>query len=153
MGKSVTVDSDDLQTLLFATGTIKQIEAAIKQHKQDHQVMMAQDNLTRAHDTLAKAWRNAVRVIEDPIYNDPLTAKELEYLKLVDSVSRVIQTEDLTSELVRTLRRKGMLELGVRSTQTNWGDTGLGPIEFAENVIRITARASDTIYPPDTLNS
>lgn len=153
MGNPVTVDSDDLQSLLFATGTIKQIEAAIQQHKQDPQVRIVQDNLTQAHDNLAKAWRSSVRVIEDPLYNIPVTKSEMTFLKRIGLSVKTIESEDLVDDLVKTLRRKHMLEVGVRSTQTAWGDTGLSKPECLENVIRLTPRAISVVYPENEVIS
>ena len=57
----VTVDLDDLKTLLFATSGIKDIEAAIQQRKTNPMVGSAQGKMAAAHDRLSAAWRRAER--------------------------------------------------------------------------------------------
>jgi hypothetical protein len=61
MGKPVTVDSDDLETLLFTTGVVKQVEAAIAGQARDPLAFAAQPKLTAAHERVTATWRRALR--------------------------------------------------------------------------------------------
>lgn len=61
MGKPVTVDSDDLEALLFSTGGIKAIEDALQQRSEDPLVLQAKPRLTAAHDRLTAEWRRQLR--------------------------------------------------------------------------------------------
>jgi hypothetical protein len=73
---TVTVDYDDLEALLFATGAIKDVENAIKGRDRDPLVRSTASRLTAAHDRVAAAWRRAKR--EPP--PEPSTA-EVEELR------------------------------------------------------------------------
>ena len=58
---NVTVDYEDLEALLFATGAIKDVESAIKGRDRDPLAKSAASRLTAAHDRVAAAWRRAKR--------------------------------------------------------------------------------------------
>lgn len=58
---TVTVDSDDLEALLFATSGIKDLENALDQRKRNPIVQSTKGKLEGAHDRLSIAWRRAKR--------------------------------------------------------------------------------------------
>jgi hypothetical protein len=70
---TVTVDADDLEALLFASGGIKDLEGGIKAmenllagRKNNPMVRSAAGKLGAAHDRLSAAWRRANREAEWP---------------------------------------------------------------------------------------
>ena len=58
---TVTIDAADLEALLFSTGAIKDIEAALVARERDPLARSAIHRLTGAHDRIAAAWRRANR--------------------------------------------------------------------------------------------
>ena len=62
----VTVNSDDLEALLFATGGIKDLESALDQRKRNPMVISGVGRLAGAHDRLSAAWRRAKRDVDWP---------------------------------------------------------------------------------------
>jgi hypothetical protein len=83
---NVSVDLQDLETLVFATGAIKLIEAAL--HQRSNDPFVPQDNEIRsAHDRLAAVARNAKRGSLGTAVNwvDPLTDKEAVMLKKIEA--------------------------------------------------------------------
>lgn len=88
---SVTVDLEDLETLVMTTGALKTIEGALAQRKQDPFVRQYLE-FTAAHDRLASAMRNARRA----------------------EAGTLIQWDgDLTEEQERLLRELDRTEMGV----------------------------------------
>jgi hypothetical protein len=73
----VTVDSDDLEALVFGTGVIKNIEGSLAAFKRDP-FTKTNVPLTEAHDRLASAMRNAKRAQADTLvkWDEPLTKDE-----------------------------------------------------------------------------
>ena len=154
---TVTVDAKDLETLLFATGTIKQMEAAMAQHKIDPLVKMAKGRFTDAHERLNKAWNNATRE-EHPLFHQPATVDELS--ALIDLYNYVIDNynpekltlpiwdhlkrmgnPDMLHPVFKTLRIKRYVELGNAFTNICWGDSGEVEGKTHPRVLlRITAR-------------
>ncbi len=70
---TVTVDSDDLEVLLFATGGIKDLEAGIRNlenllggRKHNPMVSAAVSKLEAVHDRLSTAYRRAKREVDMP---------------------------------------------------------------------------------------
>jgi hypothetical protein len=63
---AVTVDTEDLEALLFATSGIKDLEAALDQRRRNPMVTSTKGRLEGAHDRLSTAWRRAKRNAEWP---------------------------------------------------------------------------------------
>lgn len=63
---AVTVDVADLETLLFATSGIKDLEAALDQRRRNPMVISTKGKLEGAHDRLSLAWRRAKREADWP---------------------------------------------------------------------------------------
>lgn len=80
MGKQVTVDSDDLETLLFSTGVVKQMEQIIQQRNGDPFVQIAPAILKAAHDRVAAEWRRVMRE-PHPSSNEPVSMDALLFLR------------------------------------------------------------------------
>lgn len=76
MGNPVTVDSDDLEKVVMATGVIKQIDHLIRQQKEDPFVPKDQTSIAQAHERLAAEMRRAKRGDIRPRYNEPLNKHE-----------------------------------------------------------------------------
>lgn len=86
----VTVDYEDLETIIFATGAIKKIEDAISAVKRDPFVQ-PHLNFGPAHDRLASAMRNAKRAeANDTVvkFDEPLTREEENALRYVALASQ-----------------------------------------------------------------
>lgn len=82
---SVTVDTDDLEALLFATGGIKDLEGGIKAlenllagRKNNPMVRSASGKLAAAHERLSTAWRRAKREVDMPA----ITVTEADIIQL-----------------------------------------------------------------------
>ena len=58
---AVTVDADDLETLLFSVNAIQGVEAALKARERDPLVLAKKGRISEAHDRLAAQWRRARR--------------------------------------------------------------------------------------------
>lgn len=132
MGKPVTVDSDDLQALLFSTGSIKAIEGALQQRSEDPLVKMAAPNLTIAHDRLSAEWRRAVREQGLKPSDGPLTeadkAKLREFYAVDEDIAIRIRLIYGTAAARRPdgfegLRKRGMAEFGSVFEFIKWGDS------------------------------
>lgn len=141
MGKPVTVDSDDLEAVLFTTAAIKSIEAVLSQRRDDVQVKQAAPQLAAAHDRIATAWRRATRVQQDPLWDVPLTQAEVILLARIRDEGPVWEGP---LQSLRTVRQKGMVEVGDLVEVRRWGDiphetTVLGVIA------RLTARGMDAL--------
>ena len=107
MGIQVTVDSDDLEKLLYATGAIKQIEHALLNRKSDPFYQSAVNGIASAHERLNKAWNNARRDCNSTAVN--ISTYELQELK---NISTIGATHKMDDALVKSLRTKGLIEMG-----------------------------------------
>lgn len=86
---AVTVELEDLETIVFATSVIKTIEGILNARKNDPFVRPHLD-FTEAHDRLATAMRNATRAAAGTAVNfdAPLTKTEARTLRsMVDALS------------------------------------------------------------------
>lgn len=81
---AVTVDLEDLETIVFATAAIKAIESALANRRSDPFVQSHLD-YTAAHDRLASAMRNATRAAAGTLvaFDEPLTKTEASALRYV----------------------------------------------------------------------
>jgi hypothetical protein len=92
---TVTVDLEDLTTVLFATGVVKTIEGALAARKNDPFVLPHLD-FTEAHDRMASEMRNATRAAAGTLINwdAALTEGDIALLrKIVDSQEFSIRPE------------------------------------------------------------
>jgi hypothetical protein len=152
-GVPVTIDSDDLEALLFSTAAIKSVENALIAQKRDEQFKSAAGRFSAAHDRAANAWREATRRRDRPeLFREP-TAKELEELRRLDLAgARGPQGIEVNVGSLRHLLGPGWIEFGVHRQQVNW--TGSGAVwqhETAAPRCRLTARGIDELgkaFPP-----
>lgn len=158
MGVPVTVDSDDLQTLLFATAAIKSVEVALKAQKNDPFAEQALPRYTEASDNLAKAWRDATRRRDMPqLFRDP-TPHELSVLRSIffddspdpDMADRLKRTSIVwLSHHPRSLVSLGLVELGNERYQIIWGDGRVSAAPFPPKVFaRLTWRGIEVLRTP-----
>lgn len=79
---AVTVELEDLETIVFATGVIKTIEGALASRRNDPFVREHLD-YAAAHDRLATAMRNATRAAAGTLvpFDEPLTKTEVRALR------------------------------------------------------------------------
>ena len=121
----VTVDSDDLEALVFGTGVIKSIEGSLAAFKRDP-FTKTNVPLTEAHDRLAAAMRNAKRAQADTLvkWDEPLTkdeqialaavaaaCKEMGDVKRISAQDKAPGKGEAMSVFDR-IAAKGMIEMG-----------------------------------------
>jgi hypothetical protein len=127
---TVTVDVDDLEKLVFATGVIKTIEGALAAFKNDLFVAPYLP-ITDAHNRLATEVRNSKRVAAGTAigWDDPLT---LEEASLLDQIKLVCEEKDyatftpearLKNKAVDSLMCKGCAVLGQPLKGIKWADS------------------------------
>ena len=82
---SVTVDLDDLETLVMTTGALKTIEGALNARKNDPFVQQHLE-FSGAHDRLASAMRGARRAGSGTLvdWDEALNAVEIDLLRKID---------------------------------------------------------------------
>lgn len=66
MGVPVRVDSDDLETLLFGTAAVKQIEQVVQGLDRDRSVMLSKPKFAAAHDRVAHVWQQSQAMQQPP---------------------------------------------------------------------------------------
>ena len=160
MGKPVTVDSEDLEALLFAAGGIAVIERAIDGYRTDMLVQQVKPRLTAAHARASAAWRQQTREV-DPAASEPPTDEEIRQLNAMfparvgdpsspddEDLMRpaVIEWSDMPA--VRSLRLKGLIEFGNRFIA--WPGEGQTPDfrpGFPTYPCRLTAKGEGVVEP------
>jgi hypothetical protein len=149
LGKSVTVDSQDLRALLFSTGTIKAIEQAVRQHQQDPLVAMAEPHLKGAHDRLNTALLRVERGETVRGYNNPLTGREIAALKMLpDSLPAIYVAIHNTDEdrLWRSLADRGYVQFGTVCTGIAWaGEDSVAWRSTTMRYLRLTPRGASAV--------
>lgn len=150
---TVTVDLNDLETLVFATGAIKTIESVLASRKSDPFVTKHLD-FTDAHNRLAAAMRNARREEADGAntlvnFNEPLTEDEHKTLKEIAQVGiylisreKKIPKEGDAMSIYDRLAAKGCVVMGQLVRGVAWAgasspDLQVDPAGFG---IKITDR-------------
>lgn len=142
MGKPITVDSDDLEALLFSTGAIKALEAALVQAKDDPLVEQAKPRLTAAHDRLAADCRRGLRESGYPgsrdVLDEPIGKADAQVLFRFWRLPMGAYAASLADGLIPVLygdkdvprprgydglHQRGMLEFGAIFEIILWGDS------------------------------
>ncbi len=93
---NVTVDADDLETLLFACSAIGDLEKALDQRKRNPMVQSTKGKMEGAHERLSTLWRRAKREATWPMRT--VTEAELAELR------RVFTNEDGKLQAVVVLK-------------------------------------------------
>jgi hypothetical protein len=131
----VTLPAGDVETLLFAVGAIKQIEAYTTQRSGDPLVPDRKGNLTLAVERAERAWRAALRA-ENPDFamsQRPVTPADGGTLAALGFWN--ISTSSLVGGPVPVpggpvvfqiaqLQSAGLVERGVARTGITWSDSG-----------------------------
>ena len=153
----VTVDYDDLETIVFATAAIKAIEGALAARKSDPFSRPHLD-FTAAHDRLASAMRNAKRSESNDTvikFSDPLSDDEMDTLKLIDSICdehsyMTLEGKDKAPGQVMSvydqLAAKGCVEIGQLLSGIIWA--GAAAPELSKKptyAVRLTARGRERL--------
>lgn len=119
---AVTVELEDLETIVFATGVIKTIEGALASRRNDPFVRPHLD-YAAAHDRLATAMRNAARIEAGTAvpFDEPLKKTEVrllrDILKVVDGKHDGppwfrVSGPDKASGEYESLAAKGCIRIG-----------------------------------------
>lgn len=154
----VTVDLADLETLVFATGVIKQIEGQLASYKSDPFVK-PHLNYTSAVNNLVTAMNSAKRGSADTVinWNDPISKFDeavLQHFEEATALGLEIQTGGMREgtvskefqESVNNLVCKGYLEKGQSVSGAIWSSSTtpeLRPLPVYR--ARITKRGIDKL--------
>lgn len=153
--KQVTVNVEDLEALVFATGVIKQIESALNV-RNDDPFVKPYLKATAAHDRLAKAIRDAKRGEAGTAinYDAALTdAEKRTLLELLDKVdepfSGAVTIRALDKDKYSSLEAKGCVRFGTPFTGTAWtGETSPTLRKDPKHlVVEITAKGWPMVPP------
>lgn len=156
MGIPVTVDSDDLEMLLFATGAIKAMEAALVAAKRDPLAERAKPRIAAAHDALNAAMLRARRKEQFPQRFRDATPLEIAELKdFADIIASRADAQylgmsigalDTSHGRMTRLAELGFVELGAARSSTIWGG---GDITTKDDPlirrVRLTQRGKDAV--------
>lgn len=147
----VTVELEDLETIVFATAVIKQIENALQARKRDPFVQPHLD-YSKAHTNLVAAMNSAKRANAGTLidWNGELTYTEVTFLREVD---RLFQKTSAYLELlgefrikeefyfVDSLAAKGCIQIGQSIVGAVWpGDNQAQIRPYPTFQVRITDR-------------
>lgn len=126
MGIPVTVDSDDIGTLILGTAALRDIEVALTTCNRDPAVMASKPKLAAAHDRISNAWRGALREKQYPERFTEARPDEVESLKALARGGAAnpngAHFADVTTR--RGLMVRGFIEYGVKREQVMWGSSG-----------------------------
>lgn len=149
---TVTVELEDLEKLVFGTGVIKTVESALNAY-QDDPFVPPQNELTNAHNRLAKAVREAKRSGSGTLidWDEPLTEKEVSHLSGLrkweverGDFLRVAPTHktELDKTSFDSLAAKGCVSVGQLIVGEKWGDEDKPRLRIDPScfVIKSTAR-------------
>ena len=153
---SVTVDLEDLETIVFTTGALKTIEGALQQRKNDPFVKPHLE-FTAAHDRLASAMRNARRSEAGTLvpWDGELSTDELDFLRDVDAgdVDRILLETKISFD---SLAAKGCIDFGQPLTGVLWAGekTPTWMIDaLGDYCVRITVRGRAKLAKIDAANA
>lgn len=155
---SVTVDLNDLETIVMTTAALRTIEGALQQRKDDPFVK-PHLNFTAAHDRLVVAMRNAKRVDTGTAvdFNAALETSELAMLREIDAwdeqegpytIPRTAKIPEPGSDMavVDRLAAKGCVQIGQRVTGVMWhGEKPILTIDPDVYIVRMTQRGRDKL--------
>lgn len=150
MSKTVQVQAEDLETLLFATGAIKDIENALNQRARDTFYLRVESRITQAHNALATEWRRATRE-PHPEWNQPISDSDVclirELWPAVEDPTldvrffpKEVPNDPGFMPRIRSLRNKGMIEVGNKQEVIFWGDRASENIGAVKLVVNLTPR-------------
>lgn len=151
---SVTVDYDDLQTLLFATNAIQGVEAALKARERDPLVLSTKGKLSSAHDRLSDAWRKSKR--EAPPEPDEQDIEKLRRMFSGGQTEAVVESYPMRLAQVLQLVESGPLWYG---TKIDWPAPSSPEFRQATTDphdlrwgVRLTARGEAVVGPREVVD-
>jgi hypothetical protein len=148
---TVSVEYEDLETLVWATSVLKNIESLLVQRKSDPFIKPHLD-FTEAHNRCASVMRNSQRSSKDTVvpWDGELDDKEDKFLVwLYREGGRADLTADYRERFpeAERLMCKGMIDIGQRVRGVKW--PGEPQVEFSLNptglAVRITYRGLEKL--------
>lgn len=154
MGKPVTIDSDDLETLLYSAGAMKHIEQALYAAKHDFLYDLAKPKIAGVADRV-----NHER-LKAPAYERPVVAADLqpadqELIRhlfrdeeggLSTPMIRVGPGDDMVVEDLHNLREFGLVEMGVIIAGVRWAaNTDLSDAKDGSYALRLTGMGQNVL--------
>lgn len=137
----VTIDTEDLEALLFAAGAANASPEAKKILKRDPQFEQVEGRLTDACKNAGDAWRKSKRAKEWPD-RFKVDEYEIRYLKLLvarGAGRRLGMQEEVP--VPRSYITKGLVELGIYSESVTWSNSGTDHLHHEQRRVRITSDA------------
>ena len=145
----VEVELEDLETIVFATGTIKTIEGALASRKQDPFVKPHLE-FTNAHNNLVTAMNSVRRATAgtETQWDGEFTKDELELLREV-SAKEVLECDVFhraKNKEIDTLMAKGCIRIGQLVAGAVWPGESKADIKpIAGYALAITQRGKDKL--------
>ena len=145
----VEVEFEDLETIVYATAAIKQIETALTARKQDPFVR-PHLNFTSAHNNLVAAMNSATRAQADTAiaWDGELTSNEIKFLEefVAVPVFEIDGAYRKKNKEVDTLAAKGCVRIGQLVSGAVWpGELKADIKPIAGYAIAITDRGKDKL--------
>ena len=148
----VTVDSADLETIVFATAAIKAIEGQLAARKSDPFVRPHLE-FTAAHDRLVSAMRNAARGTADTVvkWDGDLDDDEMKMLKAVETGGLWITPKEKAAgggfSAADRLAAKGCIVMGQFVRGILWGGASAPELQIDPKgfPLKITERGREKL--------
>jgi len=142
MAKTVTVDADDLETLLYGVGALRQVEQAMVLQKQDPWIAKAKPKLTGAADRMLGQWREATRdrKVADPLSLEPMNEHDFSDLQMMGISTPTTVAYTANIEAWRQLRLKLLVEIGSVHHVIRWGEGDTAAETEKRMAVRLTAK-------------
>jgi hypothetical protein len=145
----VEVELEDLETIIFATAIIKQIESSLAARKQDPFIRPHLD-YNQAHDALTLAMNSARRANTNTAtqWDGELNDNEIQLLKIlvVNPVKEISAGYRKQYEEVDTLAAKGCIRIGQQVIGAVWPGADKADIKpYGGFSLMITQRGKDKI--------
>ncbi len=158
MGLPVTLDSDDVEALVFAAASVKSIEGVLDLSRGDPFAKApVKRYYTEAADRIEKAWRGATRAANNPERFSEPTEAEIAWLRRIwppwsddaDAYLRFIQVYEQPKregDVYRAMMVRGLIEFGTRRNAFMWGSSGETVVNTEPvTYVRITPRGSTAV--------
>lgn len=140
--KTVTIEADDLETLLYAAGAMKPVEMALIGAQEDIQFQMAKPKLRAAHDRASNAWAAAIAEKVEDVDPAMLGPLERAFLSHHARIGRgVAWPPEMLPPASTTaiLKDKRLIEEGVVLKGFRWSDGYDVSQDFTRRGFRLTA--------------
>ena len=145
---SVTIDLEDLETLVMTTGALKMIEGALAQRKTDPFVRQHLD-FTAAHDRCASVMRNARRAEAGTLvpWDGALDEVEEQLLRDLDHTEMGERGIGLHKVDYDSLAAKGCVVIGQQVGGVKWADDNQPHLRIIPSLfhVKITQRGREKL--------